>query len=460
MSGHSRSSRRRGLALGTTRRAFLRQASGAALAVAAGVAGSTLARPRIGVAASPVSLNYWTGYPENEPFLKKAGEEYAKTHPGFKLEVLSSQLREMEQKVASAIPTDTGPDLFDISRAITISLADAGLLPPNPPQVMALLRSKAYDPVAVTFNSWKGQVYGLPLLDGGREALYYNTKMFTEAGLDPKKPPATFDELMAAARKLAKKDANGNLVRAGLSLRLSGQGSGVAAKFEFVLYPMGGNIVVQTKSGKWRNNYDNDAGRSALKFYIDAVHKYQVDDPKLPHDAAAFVSEQAAMLMREAWVIGELKSKGPKVQYNTVATPRAKRWGGTTWPYNIYVTRTTKNPDVAWDFAQFLVSPPMGILLIQTSGWTPMRQDIDWSPVLRDTPQYKPFVMWDKGREFFTEPPITVWDELETKLADRLVTAYLDKSLVDNPAGIAKTIKAMAEETDGYLKKAGIYGTD
>ena len=65
-----------------------------------------------------------------------------------------------------------------------------------------------------------------------------------------------------------------------------------------------------------------------LKFYIDAVLKYQVDDPKLVHDAKAFASEQAAMLMREAWVIGELKEKGPNVQYNTVAIPRAKRWGG------------------------------------------------------------------------------------------------------------------------------------
>jgi cytidylate kinase len=31
-----------------------------------------------------------------------------------------------------------------------------------------------------------------------------------------------------------------------------------------------------------------------VKFYIDAVHKYKVDDQKLPRDTNAFVSEQAA----------------------------------------------------------------------------------------------------------------------------------------------------------------------
>jgi len=325
---------------------------------------------------------------------------------------------------------------------------------------MSLVKSKAYHPVVVEYNTWKGQVYGIPFQEGSKPALFYNTKMFTEAGLDPNKPPATFDELMAAARKLAKKDAPGNLVRAGISLRLSGQGSGVAEKWWYVLHAMGGDIVVQTKSGKWHNGYDNEAGRGALKFYIDAVHKYQVDDPKLPHDAAAFASEQAAMLMREAWVIGELKAKGPKVQYNTVAVPRAKRWGGMTQPWSLYVTRNTKQPDVAWDFAMFLVSPPMAILHLQMTGWTSMRQDVDWTPILKETPQFKPFLVWDKGRGQYTEPAIPVFDELETKLAERLVTAYADRSLMDNPDGIAKRIKEMAAQSDDLLKKAGLYGTN
>jgi len=222
---------------------------------------------------------------------------------------------------------------------------------------------------------------------------------------------------------------------------------------------MGGDPVVQAKSGKWHNNYDNEAGRAALKYYVDAVHKYQVDDPKLPHDAGAFAGEQAAMLMREAWVIGEIKAKGPKVQYGTVPFPRAKRWGGMIQPWSLYVTKSTKHADAAWDFAQFLVSPPMAVLLVQMTGWTSMRDDVDWTPILKETPQFKPFLVWDKGRAQYAEPAIPVWDELETKLAEKLVTAFADKSLVDNADGIAKRIKDMAAQTDDLLKKANLYGT-
>ena len=455
MRQRTRSTKPQQTASGISRRTFLER-TGAGLAGAAGVAAGL--RPRISVAA-PVTLSIWTGFPEIETFYKRAGEEYAKKNPGFKLETLMSDLRSMEQKIAAAVPTDTGPDLFDIARNITISLADANLLPPNPPKVMALLKSKAFHPVVVEYNTWKGQVYGVPFLEGSKPALYYNTKMFKEAGLDPNKPPATFDELLAYAQKLTKKDAAGNPTRAGITLRLVGQGAGVAEKFWYVLYAMGGDPIVQTKSGKWHNNYDNDAGRAAMKFYIDAVHKYRVDDQKLPRDTGAFVSEQAAMHMREADVIGTLKEKGPKVEYLTAPIPRGpKRWGGMTQPWSLYVNKG-KHMEVAWDFAQFLVSPTMAARLAKMTGETSVREDVDWGPFLKETPQLKPFVQWDKGRALYAEPAIPAWDEIETKMAERLALAFADKSLLDNPSGIATAIREMATETDALLKREGLYGT-
>jgi ABC-type glycerol-3-phosphate transport system substrate-binding protein len=129
-----------------------------------------------------------------------------------------------------------------------------------------------------------------------------------------------------------------------------------------------------------------------------------------------------------------------------------------TQPWSIYVTKN-KNAETAWDFAQFLVSPPMAIRLVKMGRGTPLRQDVDWDPVLKETPQLKPFIQWDKGRELYAEPAIPAWDEIETKMAQRLALAYADKSLLDDSAGIAKAIKDMAAETDDLLKKAGLYGT-
>ena len=104
MKQRSRSTKPKQTASGISRRSFLKS-TGAGLAGAASV---TALRPRISVAA-PVTLSIWTGFPEIEQFYKKAGEEYAKKNPGFKLETLSSELREHGAEDRRRDPDGHGP---------------------------------------------------------------------------------------------------------------------------------------------------------------------------------------------------------------------------------------------------------------------------------------------------------------------------------------------------------------
>jgi len=279
--------------------------------------------------------------------------------------------------------------------------------------------------------------------------------MFQEAGLSG--PPKTFTEMAEYAKKLAKTE-NGSLVRSGHSLRLSGQGSGVAEKFWFVLYPMGGNIIQEGKEkGKYHAAYDNDAGSKALKYYIDAVHVDKWDSHAIKHDADAFELEKTAMFFRESWVIGDIAKKAPNLKYDTAPVPADVRWGRITNPVNLYVTRSCKNPDAAWDFAIFMNDPKNLVWLLDNVGWLPVRQDVDLNPIFAKKPQFKAFVMNDPKYEEYGYFIIACFDEIMTKFAERLVAAYLDKSLANNPEGIAKVVAAAANETNEILKKAKLY---
>ena len=51
------------------------------------------------------------------------------------------------------------------------------------------------------------KVYGVPF-HNSTPLLYYNVDHFKEAGLDPDKPPRNWDELVAAAKKLTKRDGD------------------------------------------------------------------------------------------------------------------------------------------------------------------------------------------------------------------------------------------------------------
>jgi len=436
------------------RRTFLKLAAGAGLATAAGLGIGSASS-----AASAVTLSLWTGYPELVPWYKAVATGYATSHPNVTVTVFSTSLREAEAKLSAAVPTGTGPDVYDIGTNISVKFIDGGLLDPNPPEIVQYMKSGVWDSSVVDFFNVGGKYYGLPLQDGSRASMFYNKTMFKEAGIAA--PPTTFPDLIAAARKLTKIDSTGKMTRSGLSLRLSGQGSGIAEKFRFVLEPAGGSLIAKTKSGKYHNNYDNAAGRSALQFYVDAVQKYKIDDPKIPHDADAFVAGTTAMLFREAWVIGEIQQKNPTLDYGVVPIPRWR--AGSPYrmllqPWGIYVNGKSNNKSVSWDFLKFLTNAQNAVQLTSMTGWISERRDVDWKSLLAKTPQFGVFVSPPKGIVFYVEPVLSAWDEIETKLADRLVDAYVNPSLNNNPAKVAGTIHTMAAETDQILKTADLYG--
>ncbi len=103
----------------------------------------------------------------------------------------------------------------------------------------------------------------------------------------------------------------------------------------------------------------------------------------------------------------------------------------------------------------------MAFKLTREVGWLSLRQDVDWTPLLKETPQYKPFVQWDKARADLrrARPPGS-----GTRSRARWRTAWspptpTSRSSTTRP-GIAKVMKDMAAQSDELLKKAGVYGTD
>jgi multiple sugar transport system substrate-binding protein len=436
------------------RRTILKLAAGAGLAGAGAFVLPSSAR------AADTTLAIWTGFPEVQPFYQAVADAYTKLHPEVKFTVFSTSLREMEQKLSAAVPTGTGPDIFDIGTNITVNFIEAGLLDPNPADIDQYLKGGGWNKFLVDFVSLKGKSYGLPLWEGSKASMYYNKAMFKEAGIAG--PPETFPDLIAAAQKLVKFDASGKMIRSGISLRLSGQGSGIAEKFRYILEAAGAPLIVETPSGKWHNGFDNDSGRAALQFVVDAVQKYKIDDPKVQHDADAFVAGNTAMLFREAWVIGEIRGKNPSLDYGVAPIPK---WTASSpykmllQPWAVYVNGKSANKPAAYEFLKFVTNKENSLRLTEMTGWVSERQDVDWKPLLDKVPQFQVFVEPPKDMQYYVEPVLPPWDEIESKMADKLVAAYVDPSLNGNPAKVAAAVKAMASQTDQLLKEAGLYGT-
>jgi multiple sugar transport system substrate-binding protein len=436
------------------RRTILRLAAGAGVAGggALGFAGSAL--------AADTTLSIWTGLPDVQRVYQAVADEYTKQHPDVKFTVFGTSLREMEQKLSAAVPTGTGPDIYDIGTNISINFIESGLIDANPADIDQYLKSGPWNRFLVDFVTVKGETYGLPLWEGSKAAMYYNKTMFKAAGIAG--PPETMAELVEDAKKLVKFDASGKMIRSGISLRLSGQGSGVTEKFRYLLEAAGSPLIVPAVGGKYHNGFDNEGGRAALQFVVDAVQKHKIDDPKVQHDADAFVSGHTAMLWREPWVIGEIQQKNPGLDYGVTPIPR---WTASSHhkmllqPWAIYVNGKNANKKIAYDFLKFVTNPENSLRLTTMTGWISERGDVNWKPLLDKIPQIAVFVEPPKDVEYYVEPILPPWDEIESKMADKLTAFYVDPALNDNPAKVAEAIHAMAAQTDQLLKEAGLYGT-
>ena len=399
-------------------------------------------------------LTLWTGYAERLPVNEAAAADYMAEHPNVKIEISNFELRQAEEKYAISLPAGTAPDLFENGHLWIQRLVTEEWLAPIPDKDVSWLEQN-FDDAYLTAVSQKGKYYGIPWVHGF-QVLYYNLDHYKEAGLTA--APKTLDELMSHARKLAKTDAQGDLSRAGISLRLSGGGMGVAQKFEIFLYANGGSVMEPAGSGKWKANFANEAGYKALNFYLQALHKHKVDSYKVKHDSEAFVLGVTSQFNRETNVIGMARENAPNMNYGITQVvggdvQRATNLNSDGW----VVPKNSENIETAWDFARFINDDKYLVQMVNVVGWSCSRKGVDYSEAYAKEPHFKQAFDRPKELKLILAPPATSFVEVYTKFSSRLVEAFTDASLLDNRTKIMTMLKDAEKEANDIIKSNGEY---
>jgi len=107
------------------------------------------------------------------------------------------------------------------------------------------------------FSDADGKVYGLPS-ENYSMGLLYNRALFTKAGLDPNSPPKTWEEVRAAAKKIAAL-GNGTVGYGDYSKSNTG-----GWHFTAELYSIGGDVAKQD-GDTWKAAFNDDKGKQVLQ---------------------------------------------------------------------------------------------------------------------------------------------------------------------------------------------------
>ncbi len=160
----------------------------------------------------------------------------------------------------------------------------------------------AYHPALLALGQdGYGKIYGLPHTANGM-GLMYNRRLFEEAGLDPDKPPQTWDEVRAYARHI---HINLDGVD-GFNIRNEGALGGWMSVALMITF---GGETVQPVDGRWVAAYSNNAMVAAMQL----MHDLRWQDGATTSDIATwgnyalvldFVAGKTAMTIASADTLG------------------------------------------------------------------------------------------------------------------------------------------------------------
>ena len=217
--------------------------------------------------------------------------------------------------------------------------------------------------------------------------------------------------------------------------------------------------MAPTGPGKWKANFANEAGYKALNFYLQALHKHKVDSYKVKHDTEAFILGNTSQFNRETDVIGRSKKRAPYMNYGIAQVvkgdvQRATNLNSDGW----IVASSSKNKDIAWDFAKYLNKDKYLVMMMRDVGWICTRKGVDYSEVYKKEPHFEQALARPKDMKLIVAPSAVSFGEVYTKFSSRLVEVYTDASMLDNRDKIMKFLQEASEEANKILKSNNEYG--
>ncbi|CAM3463845.1 ABC transporter substrate-binding protein [Paenibacillus lupini] len=323
---------------------------------------------------APVTINWWHAMSgTNGKVLDQIVKDFnaSQSHVVVKA-TFQGAYDELLNKVKATMGSKSGPALVQMNDVNTRFMIDSQAITP----VQTLIDRDKYDiselePNILNYYTVNNQLYSMPF-NTSNDIFYYNKDLFKAAGLDPEKPPATFEEVEAAAKALTKDGVTG---------------------YAFYIEPWDmeqsfakqGELYVNNDNGRsgeaaTESLMNSEAGVKTLSFWKDMIdNKNAQFFGRVSADAQkAFTAGKVAMLTGSTGALrGMVEGAKGKFEVGTGFFPipagSSKEGGvaiggGSNWIMN---DKSQEEQDAAWEFIKYLSSAKVQALWHVSTGYFP-----------------------------------------------------------------------------------------
>lgn len=357
--------------------------------------------------------HYWDG--ANGQALQSLIDRYEKAHPGVTIDATFVPGSDLVTRLQTAIAGHQMPTMAIADLVTMPLLTSSGALVPLDDYLAASgLDLTDYFDGPLAYGLRDGHRYSLPV-SASDLGLYWNKALFEAAGLDPNKPPTTWEELTAYAQKIHA--ATGKV---GLEL-YTGGGEGTSWQWQVYLWGAGGDVL---SSDLTRPAFNQEPGVRALQYWVDRVQ----DGSSSIAPWGLFGRGEAGMVMDGSWMT-QFFPMQVDFQLGSAAFPHpadgapATNLGGE----QVFLFKSdAATQKAAWDFIDWFSSPEVQVQWDRATGFMPVRRSVanDSSYVAwveNARPLLRPFV--ESMAYAHARPPVEHYSQISDILAEHILQA-------------------------------------
>jgi sn-glycerol 3-phosphate transport system substrate-binding protein len=341
-------------------------------------------QPALTTALAPVTITFWyaLGGTSGETFAAMVNE-FNETNPdNITVEATySGDYGETAQKVIAAIASDSLPNGGIIAAAPLWTGREGNYKIQEYIEGPDGLDVEDFWPVLWTYNEYDGKVSSLPF-NNSTPVLYYNKDLMAKAGLDPEKPPQTWDELKSMATQIVEEAGEGVV---GVNIRSE----------DWVL-----KAFILQNDGKIMSDdateplFNAEAGVEALTFWKSLIDEGLM--PPAQHGSQArelFIAGQMGFLYDSTGSVGTVL-QGAQFNWDTAFMPMKVKYGATVGGAALALFPSTEEKeDATWKFLKWLLSPENCAKWTEATGYVPVRESVLQSEQIQklfdEHPQYR-----------------------------------------------------------------------
>ncbi|MGV1800653.1 ABC transporter substrate-binding protein [Agrobacterium vitis] len=319
--------------------------------------------------AEDVTLNLWSLDKDIQP-APNLVKQFNALNNGIKIEYRLLQFDDVVTEAMRAYSTGQAPDIIAVDNPEHALFASRGAFLDLTDMIAKsdVIKPANYFPGPLASVTWKDRYFGVPKATN-TIALYYNRDMFKAKGLDPLKPPQTWDELLAAARKL--NDPAKNVYGLAFSAKASEEGT-----FQFLPWAQMG--------GGGYDHINAPGAVKALETWKTIMTEKLASPDTLTRgqwdSTGTFNSGNAAMAISGPWELDRMLKEAKfdwGVALLPVPSPGAERSSG-MGDFNWAIFSSTKHPAEAFKALEFFASQDKD--MFKNFGQLPARSDIAIPP--------------------------------------------------------------------------------